>query len=578
MSNPEEISAGMSMRVLHVDDEPMICDVTRLCLERSGKFTVDVVNSPSEALERLKQEPYACIISDYEMPSMNGLELLKEIRSFDPDIPFILFSGRGRETVVIEAINSGADFYIQKGGDPKSLFAELNHKVDYAISKRNSRIALKRRDAILEAISLVATLFLSEDSFDAALSESITLFGLATEVDKVLVFRHGTTHQEDEKAHYECICAWNRLEEVNPADMLAITPEISSEIIEIILKGKPVIGSSVTLPDNFVSFLHQYNIKTLALYPIISERDVIGMISFCDCLSERVWAPIEIEAVMAASSIIGSAIRHNRLQSKLVAAKEQYESMYTMMHQLCDSVPDMLWAKDLEDKFIFANKEAIVKLPNCLQSQSHWAMVDSDSPASYLKDNDRSSPLPIISVYEEPDAENQGTRRYSAEWENGGEPVYIDIKQIPFHSHDGEILGTVAVGRDVTDERRREDEINDERKKYSAIFQQIPIGLITCSPCGTILNMNDKAIGLLSCEKKSFQGLHISVLSNIADKNLINDFSKALIQKETVYRREEFTDINGDARTLHYQIQPLLNDDSVVTDLLITIDEHYQQI
>ena len=61
---------------------------------------------------------------------------------------------RGRETVVIEAINTGADFYIQKGGDAKSLFAELNHKVDYAINKRNARLSLKRRDAILEAVSL----------------------------------------------------------------------------------------------------------------------------------------------------------------------------------------------------------------------------------------------------------------------------------------------------------------------------------------------------------------------------------------------------------------------------------------
>lgn len=59
---------------------------------------------------------------------MNGITLLREIRSTS-DIPFILFTGKGREEVVIDAINSGADFYLQKGGDPAAQFAELGHKI-----------------------------------------------------------------------------------------------------------------------------------------------------------------------------------------------------------------------------------------------------------------------------------------------------------------------------------------------------------------------------------------------------------------------------------------------------------------
>jgi response regulator RpfG family c-di-GMP phosphodiesterase len=69
---------------------------------------------------------------------MNGIEFLKEIRKRYPDLPFILFTGRGREEVVIEAINNGADFYLQKGGDPKAQFAELNHKVLQAVKRRRT--------------------------------------------------------------------------------------------------------------------------------------------------------------------------------------------------------------------------------------------------------------------------------------------------------------------------------------------------------------------------------------------------------------------------------------------------------
>ena len=59
---------------------------------------------------------YDAIISDYQIPDMDGIEFLKKVRSSGNSIPFIIFTGKGREEVVIEALNAGADFYLQKGG------------------------------------------------------------------------------------------------------------------------------------------------------------------------------------------------------------------------------------------------------------------------------------------------------------------------------------------------------------------------------------------------------------------------------------------------------------------------------
>lgn len=72
------------------------------------------------------------------MPGMDGIELLKVIRERFGDIPFVLFTGRGREEIVIEAIESGADFYLQKGGDPVSQFAELAHKIRQALRRKEA--------------------------------------------------------------------------------------------------------------------------------------------------------------------------------------------------------------------------------------------------------------------------------------------------------------------------------------------------------------------------------------------------------------------------------------------------------
>ena len=127
-----------TLRVLYVDDEPGLLELCRIYLGKTGEFSVDTVKSGTDALIQLDKNQYDAIISDYQMPEMDGISLLKQIRAIPADLPFILFTGRGREEVVIEAINNGADFYLQKGGDPRAQFAELIHKVHQAVSKRQA--------------------------------------------------------------------------------------------------------------------------------------------------------------------------------------------------------------------------------------------------------------------------------------------------------------------------------------------------------------------------------------------------------------------------------------------------------
>ena len=123
---------------LYVDDDPALLDVCRLFLERSGDLRVETAGSAKEALNRIRTTAYDIIISDYQMPEMDGIEFLKVIRKNYPTLPFIIFTGRGRENVVIEALNNGADHYIQKGGDPRPQFTELAHTIKSSVEKRRA--------------------------------------------------------------------------------------------------------------------------------------------------------------------------------------------------------------------------------------------------------------------------------------------------------------------------------------------------------------------------------------------------------------------------------------------------------
>ncbi|MDE4907672.1 PAS domain S-box protein [Methanogenium marinum] len=139
-------SAGtesQAISLLYVDDEPALLEMSKKYLEHSGTFAVTIASSAKDGIRELVENPFDAIISDYEMPDMNGIEFLQYLRAEGNTIPFLIFTGRGREEVVIEALNNGVDFYIQKGGDPRSQFAELINKIHYAVSRRRSEEALR---------------------------------------------------------------------------------------------------------------------------------------------------------------------------------------------------------------------------------------------------------------------------------------------------------------------------------------------------------------------------------------------------------------------------------------------------
>ena len=140
------------IRVLYVDDEPNLLVIGKLFLEESGNFMVTSSQSASEAIRLIEQESFDAIVSDYQMPGMDGLKFLEHVRLRYGTIPFILFTGRGREEVVIKAINHGVDFYLQKGGNPEAQFAELILKIRQAVQRHKAETDLAKSEANLQAI------------------------------------------------------------------------------------------------------------------------------------------------------------------------------------------------------------------------------------------------------------------------------------------------------------------------------------------------------------------------------------------------------------------------------------------
>jgi CheY-like chemotaxis protein len=134
------------IRVLHVDDEPERSKLLKRLLEESGQgLKIESVTSPEDVPRMLRLRVFDCVISDYEMPGMDGVELGKMVKEI-ADIPFIVYTDRGNEEVAAEAISAGLDMYVLKMADPehnRSLATRLTIAVKAKREEERREISLK---------------------------------------------------------------------------------------------------------------------------------------------------------------------------------------------------------------------------------------------------------------------------------------------------------------------------------------------------------------------------------------------------------------------------------------------------
>jgi PAS domain S-box-containing protein len=142
------------IHILHVDDEPAFADLAATFLQRQDeRFDVETATSAIEGLDRLDETDFDCIVSDYEMPRRNGLEFLDAVRGEYPQLPFILFTGKGSEEVASEAISAGVTDYLQKQGSTSQytvLANRIRNAVEQYRAERKVEASQKRLSLFIE--------------------------------------------------------------------------------------------------------------------------------------------------------------------------------------------------------------------------------------------------------------------------------------------------------------------------------------------------------------------------------------------------------------------------------------------
>ncbi|MUW14045.1 PAS domain S-box protein [Halorubrum sp. CBA1125] len=430
-----------SIQVLHVDDDRAFADLVSEFLERkSERIDVRTETSPTDALEATRRGEVDCVVSDHDMPEMDGIELLEAVREERPELPFILFTGKGSETIASEAVSAGVTDYLQKepGTDQYTLLA---NRIENVVERYRSQRAVTRQKRRLETLvsNLPGVVYRCENEPGWPMEEIEGEFERLTGYDPErfeegdLVWGEDVVHPDDREE------VWNQVQASIERD----------EPFECTYRIRPA--------DDGTKWVWERG------------RTVPGVAD-------------NVERIEGFITDITESKRRER----------RFEAIFHNTYQFTGlTAPDgtILEANDASLSFAGVDREAVVGLPLW---EGPWFQSEPDARRA---------------AREAVDTANDG-ELYREEITIQGEDgeAVVDFSVRPVTNQDGEVTLLVPEGRDISELKRREENLRRTERDFEAIFNDpnLLVGLLDTD--GTTLDVNDTAIEYVDADRDDIVG------------------------------------------------------------------------
>ncbi|RDZ63836.1 hybrid sensor histidine kinase/response regulator [Haloferax sp. Atlit-12N] len=180
---PRSLSESSPIDVLHVDDDPEFSTLVAAALEREREhITVHTETDPRVAVDRVRRDgpTFDCIVCDYDMPDLDGLDVLASVRAEYPELPVILFTANGSEEVASEAISAGVTDYLRKGDDT-SQYQLLANRIENAVERYRASQSLTRGLTAIENATDAVCILGDDGTIEYANAACTALFGYERE-------------------------------------------------------------------------------------------------------------------------------------------------------------------------------------------------------------------------------------------------------------------------------------------------------------------------------------------------------------------------------------------------------------
>ncbi|SHG91130.1 response regulator [Halobaculum gomorrense] len=342
-----------SFRLLHVDDDPEFADLTATFLEReSDLLEVMTETSVTDALGTLGESAFDCVVSDYDMPELNGIEFLERVRVAYPDIPFILFTGKGSETVASEAISSGASDYLQKRPGIERYQLLANRALTLAEKYRADQRAQRRRERRREQRAVLGDLATDEavidGDFEAAVERITELAADVLDVSRINVW----LREDDDRL----VCVDNYDPSADDhSDGMVLDREAYPAYFDALERHRLTDTTDPANDPRTFDFADDYlgenGITALLDATLRSRGEVIGVLCHESTAEGREWADDEIQFAGNLADQIHRAHRNRERRLN----REEIEFQWSLLAANLDVIPYGIVVVDPDDTVISYN-------------------------------------------------------------------------------------------------------------------------------------------------------------------------------------------------------------------------------
>ena len=574
-----DASSRVALRVLIVEDSEDDALLLLRELERGGYELIHQRVDTPEAMRRTLAVSglWDVVLSDWQMPRFSATEALAMLRETDPEVPFVIVSGKVGEEVAVEAMRSGAYDYVMKGNltrlcatverglqeaeDRKERrraeeerdrffefsldllviagldgyfkrvnpafeetlgcssgellakpFIEFVHPEDRAATmseleglgrgaqtayfenryfrkdgsevwlewkavpvveedviyatardvteRKRAEEELSRREAILRAVAFASERFLKKaTSWEESIEEVLERLGEAAEASRVYIFENyrGEDSELWSTQRYEWVAKGVSSQMDNPL-MQALPYRATGQgrWVELLSRGELVHGHTREFPEEEQPELRKQDILSIVIVPIFVEGGWWGIIGFDECFAEREWSAAEIDALKAAADTLGAAIQRERSEEAIRQSEQLYRTVIEQATEYISLV-------DVETKRIVganpAFREALGYTEEELRDMTLYDIVA----------HDRESVDANARRVVERGRYFLGERKHRRK---DGSLVDVEISASTVF-HGGREVACI-VGHDVTERRRKEEELRESQRALATLMGNLP--------------------------------------------------------------------------------------------------------
>ncbi len=265
-----------------------------------------------------------------------------------------------------------------------------------------------------------------------------------------------------------------------PSDFPRQTPASGHICYEATIQGgeQPVVIEDIskTVYQQSDPYVRLCGIRTYLGHPVICSDTVLGSLAVMDT-RVRTFSDTHQYLISMLAKALSLEEERLKMDKALHQSRGEYQELYKMMRLLADNVPDLLWAKDLQDRYLFANQAICDKLIKCRHPDNAIGKTDL-----FFAERERNAGHlhtfgEICVNSDDIVKQNKTAGRFIEEGLVRNQNLILDVHKAPFWGPEGQLIGTVGCGRDVTREKRTEKALQRSEEQYKELYNNAPVML-----------------------------------------------------------------------------------------------------